>query len=260
MAKITAIIDVLHKIIVGIGVAVGTWWVTMSGQLFSQAKDCLAMQVAILDAMNREGPKISSDQLKARVSFLPKACHADETAFNKLLSIGKVVDDAQKIAAVRPSNVLALSGFEHLTKPGLGDQLLSDDPFSLGGKTTQGPGESILSQGLPGKTGDGKTPAAGDKPTPDNGWVALGYLDPKAYSDSNFGVGKTDGPVTSAPTINEVLQARWSVYVRPGAADWSKTVGLIQQGQCVKVLDTRTLGAGTRQQIWSRVEPVDCTQ
>lgn len=80
------------------------------------------------------------------------------------------------------------------------------------------------------------------------GWVAVGYKD---TPDFNFTL--PDGsPIIADLTRGSMIEAKWSVYVRPRPAGWDKTVATLRAGQCFKLANApRSLSAGTRVQIWA---------
>ena len=82
-----------------------------------------------------------------------------------------------------------------------------------------------------------------------SGWAAVGILGTGAYKDVNFDLA--DGrPVARPPVQGTVLRSRWQVYVRPGAADWSKVNGILRPGECFVVDSSKRLDAKGRDQIW----------
>ncbi len=89
-------------------------------------------------------------------------------------------------------------------------------------------------------------------------WVALGFLGPDATNvDVNF-VGAGGAALSAAPPAGTVLRTKWQVNVRPGPADWSQVLRVLELGQCFQVQATRELAAGSRQQTWARGVPVPC--
>lgn len=96
-------------------------------------------------------------------------------------------------------------------------------------------------------------------PTTLSGWVAIGVPGTGAYKDMNFDFA--DGlSITSRPADGSVVRARWQVYVRPGPADWSKTLGILRTGECFQVTGSRALKAGDRDQIWASGQRRECPQ
>jgi hypothetical protein len=90
--------------------------------------------------------------------------------------------------------------------------------------------------------------------SPRSQWVAVGFA---GTSDFNFTA--TDGsPLTGAPKAGDLIEARWSVYVRPSAAGWGTTLATLRSGQCFKVASTQSLPAGTLMQIWASGAPAPC--
>lgn len=98
------------------------------------------------------------------------------------------------------------------------------------------------------------TEAPGTQSSTPAAWVAVGFLN---TPDFNFTL-PDDAPLTTVPKQGEVLLARWSVNIRPQAAAWGQTVGILAENACFKVAQTRTLGAGALTQIWAGGTVVPC--
>jgi hypothetical protein len=89
---------------------------------------------------------------------------------------------------------------------------------------------------------------------PTEGWFALGYSD---GNDNNF--TSVGGDLLKDFKVDQLVKAKWSVNLRPAAADWSSTVGLVNGGECLKIAEINPRQAGTRTQIWARGTVVkDC--
>ena len=95
-----------------------------------------------------------------------------------------------------------------------------------------------------------------------HGWVAVGHLDSKRYSDVNFKVPphamERDGTIKP----HEIIRARWSVTLRSNSRNLEDrqgytgtSLGLLWGGECAKVMDSRLDG---RLQTWAFIEIVQC--
>jgi hypothetical protein len=97
-----------------------------------------------------------------------------------------------------------------------------------------------------------------------HGWVAIGRLDSKRYSDRNFDVpDKALGP-NGKLKPGETIQSRWSVTLRKNARNiedrkgyTGTSRGLLWGGECVRVIDSAVDG---RAQTWAFIEIVQCPQ
>jgi hypothetical protein len=87
-----------------------------------------------------------------------------------------------------------------------------------------------------------------------SGWVAVGFLD----SDSNFTLQNGD-PITTIPNNNSVIKSKWQVNIRRAAADWRGIEGTLDASACFRVDETKSLYAGSRNQIWARGTIVNCS-
>ena len=88
-----------------------------------------------------------------------------------------------------------------------------------------------------------------------NGWVAVGYIN---NSDWNFNLpGGQNNPAKLI--TGTTMQAKTSVNVRPNAADWTQTTGVLDAGQCF-TLDggPTTFKAGNLDQIWVKGHLAAC--
>jgi hypothetical protein len=95
-----------------------------------------------------------------------------------------------------------------------------------------------------------------------HGWVAVGRLDSKRYSDVNFDVAPN--AITHNWTIkrDNIIHARWSVSLRYNTRNLedrqgysSAGIGLLWGGECAKVIDSLVDG---RFQTWAFIEIVHC--
>src|SRR5438067_5379901 len=95
-----------------------------------------------------------------------------------------------------------------------------------------------------------------------HGWVAVGHLDSKRYSEVNFKVlphaMERDGTIKP----HEIIRARWSVTLRSNSRNLEDrqgytgtSLGLLWGGECAKVMDSRLDG---RLQTWAFIEIVQC--
>jgi hypothetical protein len=96
-----------------------------------------------------------------------------------------------------------------------------------------------------------------------HGWVAVGRLDSRRYSDVNFDVfPKAIDRINGTVKPGEIIQARWSVTLRTNSrnledrhAYTGSARGLLWGGECVKVIDSKLDG---RVQTWAFIEIVQC--
>ena len=95
-----------------------------------------------------------------------------------------------------------------------------------------------------------------------HGWVAVGHLDSKRYSDVNFKVPphamERDGTIKP----HEIIRARWSVTLRANSRNLEDrqgytgtSLGLLWGGECAKVIDSRLDG---HLQTWAFIKIVQC--
>ncbi|MFG1479482.1 hypothetical protein V5F53_12575 [Xanthobacter sp. V4C-4] len=85
-------------------------------------------------------------------------------------------------------------------------------------------------------------------------WVAVGFLN---TPDFNF-TRANGAAISTMPKDGDVLRARWSVNIRPGAAAWGQSSGVLGEGRCFKVARTKALSAGGLSQAWAQGSIVDC--
>ena len=104
--------------------------------------------------------------------------------------------------------------------------------------------------------------ATADDSETGHGWVAVGHLDSRRYSDSNFDVAASviqrDGTIRQG----EIIRARWTVTLRSSTRNLEdrqgysgSSLGLLWGGECSKVVDSQTDG---RSQTWAFIEIVPC--
>jgi hypothetical protein len=105
------------------------------------------------------------------------------------------------------------------------------------------------------RQGSNSPPPTPDKSKPLQGAVAVGFVDSDWIFD--YVNGSTD---RSGVKKGALLRARTDVNVRPGAADWTRVVGVLHVGQCFRVDEDGTLlKAGTRSQIWAKGSQAGCS-
>ena len=95
-----------------------------------------------------------------------------------------------------------------------------------------------------------------------HGWVAIGHLNSKRYSDVNFNVSSNAIEPNGTIKPQEIIRARWSVTLRSNSRNLEDrqgytgtSLGLLWGGECAKVIDSRVDG---RLQTWAFIEIVQC--
>ncbi len=95
-----------------------------------------------------------------------------------------------------------------------------------------------------------------------HGWVAVGHLDSKRYSDVNFKVSPHAMERDGAIKPHEIIRARWSVTLRSNSRNLEDrqgytgtSLGLLWGGECAKVIDSRLDG---HLQTWAFIKIVQC--
>lgn len=94
-----------------------------------------------------------------------------------------------------------------------------------------------------------------------DGWVAVGRLPAQRYADQNFEL-PAEAVKGSAIKVGTMIRARWSVNLRANYHNteshdqsFNEVRGLMQAGECAKVLDSKT---EIRGQTWAYVDVVPC--
>ena len=94
-----------------------------------------------------------------------------------------------------------------------------------------------------------------------DGWVAVGRFPSAQTAYQNFRV--PDGAVKKSGEIQfgATLRARWTVNLRktyesPSERDINPVLGIIQAGECAKVLESR---ADVRGQTWAYIDVIPCS-
>jgi hypothetical protein len=95
-----------------------------------------------------------------------------------------------------------------------------------------------------------------------HGWVAVGHLGSKRYSDVNFNVPRDAMERDGIIKPHEIIRARWSVTLRSNSRNLEDrqgytgtSLGLLWGGECAKVIDSRLDG---RLQTWAFIKIVQC--
>jgi hypothetical protein len=95
-----------------------------------------------------------------------------------------------------------------------------------------------------------------------HGWVAVGHLDSRLYSDSNFDVNASTIRRDATIKPGEIIRARWTVTLRSNTRNLEdrqgysgSSLGLLWGGECTKVIDSQADGRG---QTWAFIEIVPC--
>lgn len=216
-------VEVVHKVLVGIGLALVAAYLTFSKDEYEKEKFCLSTKTTLLS--DAAGKKFDQSGVASRIELMGKLCPEGIDNFTKVLM--QVASD--RLAVCTGEGCKAAE---------------------------KAPGDP--SKGTP-KPTDPRTGGAGAL----QGWLAVGYVDPRVFSETNFDAASltTHGAVTPLSrliALGSVLKARWEVNVRRAAADWNDPLGIIDIGQCVRVDEVRDLKAGDRRQIWARAEKIDC--
>ena len=97
-----------------------------------------------------------------------------------------------------------------------------------------------------------------------HGWVALGRLNSRRYSDVNFNLPRPAIEHNGTIKPGEIIQARWSVTLRSNTRNLEDRQGytgtdrgLLWGGECAKVIDSLIDG---RKQTWAFIEIVQCPE
>jgi hypothetical protein len=95
-----------------------------------------------------------------------------------------------------------------------------------------------------------------------HGWVAVGLLKSKRYSDVNFTLAPNATNPDDTIKPHEIIRARWSVSLRKNSRNLEDrqgytgtSRGLLWGGECAKVIDSRVDGG---RQTWAFIEIVQC--
>jgi hypothetical protein len=218
-------VEVVHKVLIGIGLTMVAAYLTFVKDEYEKEKFCFATKSTLLSEAS--GKKFDQSGVASRIELMEKLCPNGIDNFTKVLM--QVASERLAVCMGEACNAA---------------ETASGEPP----KTT-----------TPAKPTDSRTGGASSL----QGWLAVGFVDPRVFSETNFDVASvtTHGAVTplSRPIApGTILKARWEVNVRRAAADWNDPLGIIDIGQCVRVGEVRDLKAGDRRQTWARVEKIDC--
>ena len=223
--KLASITDIFAKLCAGAAAIFAGIYLTWWKNDFDIHAKCLELVSGI--ATEYRGKTVSAGELESRAGLLAATCSMpQEQLLNTLRSVVQVHgNEPAKVASAQSVDL----------------------PLRIPGMSTDTQNKSAPTS-PPG-------PAAADGLLA--GWLAIGFLGSKTYSDVNF--DKVDGTsLSTLPAPGTTLRSRWQVYVRPGPADWSKTVGVLATGQCFTVDQARALSAGEREQTWAQGKAVAC--
>lgn len=247
LGRIKDPVDVIQKVVVGlIAGLISVYISTISVRLndatlalttardnYEKEKFCFNVQSAVLSAFaDKPAPtkSVTQEQVAARVKLAESVC----------------VIDARKLHGI----IVEVTGASRNQCDGLA---CNEVPVA-----TRPAGVTSDAS----KSGVGAADPGGSAPT-GLGWVAVGFLGSAVFSEINFDMVNLQQSrttlIASKISVDDVLFARWQVNIRRAAADWrNDPIGLVDTGQCVRVLSVQSLPAGARQQTWAEVARAKC--
>ncbi len=268
-----SIVDVVSKSAIAGAIGYATYSFNVDSNKSLQDKERFSQETSCWDVIHKtvafaySNHSLIGEQINSIKTYLPEACSKNE----KLKDFGGVLLSFLQTRKSDPTPTLATraepgAGVLSQIIPGSSTNALLDSPHpGLPGQaaTTFGSAGTPAPPSNPSSPPTALTPGTSAAPAPGTGngssgktqgWVAVGY---QGTPDFNFTL--PDGrPITDlAP--GHVIEAKWSVYVRPRPAGWDKTAAILSEGQCFKLTEApKTLKAGTRDQIWAKGELGPC--
>lgn len=273
-----SIVDVVSKSAIAGAIGFATYSFNVDSSKSLQEKERFSQETSCWDVIHKtvafaySNHSLIGEQINSIKTYLPEACSKNE----KLKDFGGVLlsflqtrksdpfptlvtkadsgaSPSSQIQSAYPSTSAILDS-PHWRLPGQPASTFG----SAGTPADRSPPAPALpapTARLPGpSTGSATSGAVSGSSAKIQGWVAVGY---EGTPDFNFTL--PDGSPITNLVSGRVIEAKWSVYVRPRPAGWDKTAATLSEGQCFKLTEApKTLKAGTRDQIWAKGEVEPC--
>ena len=224
-------VDILQKVLIGIGAVLAGAYFAVIKESFDESAKCAEAKQSILQFVSGKAFDFEMS-LRLVNRWIPRECSDDDSQnflvrlVNRWIPLEHSDDDLQNVRSRWVEDVVATSNW----------------PPSRQVETPQA------------------TPPVTPGPPPEvpqvskQGWVAVGFAN---SNDFNF-VDRNGQNITGVPSKETVIKAKWPVNVRKGAADWKPPVAMLNQGECFVIKETKPLPAGGQLQIWASGEAKPC--